>query len=755
MTSSPVGLISRLPFRAKLTLLTGSSVALALLLACVGLFGLQYKTDRELAKQRHTQLASVIASNAGPAVLFGDREVALETLSSAHVIEDVLLVEVVLSDGEVFSQYLRPLPDTPLQSVHKELFERDILIDGEKVGSLRMLVAHGTLFDIIAETWGAILGLFLLCLALATLVSRALNQMAFRPIEQLVAAMRSIEKTGSFAMRLPPERDRDFAVISTSFNSMLSVIERSSEALKKNANDLREARDEAEQASTAKSQFLANMSHELRTPLNAILGYAEVLREELDANGSEQSLEDVQWIHTSAQQLLELINGILDLSKIEAGKMELDCHDFKIGDLVAEVGKMLEPLAMQKGNRVTVHVAKDLGKARTDSVKLRQALLNLGSNACKFTEDGQIMIAARRAGEDVAITVSDTGIGMSEDTIARLFEPFSQADTSTTRRFGGTGLGLAITQRFAELLNGRIEVDSQEGIGSSFTLTIPLFVEASEGRQESGAAVATPSSTNLAGSVARDSQKPLALVIDDEPSATQLITRIAEQAGYQVITAEDGATGLSLMRQHHPSLVLLDLSMPHCDGWEVLAKVEKDAELSKIPVVVVSVSDEERRTYDAGASDHLTKPISSQQIKEVLDQYAQRRSGRVLLVENDPATAALYSRGLQQMGYDVAVVYDGAAAFGLLQGEDFEIVVTDLDMAGSSGFELIENISQIPHAKRPSVFVVTGLSLEEAQSDRLEEQVVRIFAKNGLSPRRLAMEVADRCVPAHPSQKVA
>lgn len=474
MTSSPTGIIASLPFRAKLTVLTGSSVALALLLACFGLFGLQFQTDRTLASQRHAQLASVIASNVGPAVLFGDHEVAFETLASADAIKDVHVVEVVLNDGEVFSQYVRPETDPATQSVGKELFQSEIVIDGERVGSLRMQVAHRTIFDIIAETWGAILGLFLLCLALATLVSRVLNQMAFRPIEQLVEAMRSIERSGNFAMRLPPEHDRDFAVISTSFNSMLSVIERSSEALKKNANDLREARDEAEQASTAKSQFLANMSHELRTPLNAILGYAEVLRDELGRNGSEQSLEDVQWIHTSAQQLLELINGILDLSKIEAGKMELDCHDFKIGDLVGEVGKMLEPLAAQKDNRVSVHVAKDLGRARTDSVKVRQALLNLGSNACKFTEAGQIIIAARRAGQDAAITVSDTGIGMSEETIARLFEPFSQADTSTTRRFGGTGLGLAITQRFAEILGGRIEVDSKVGIGSSFTLIIQI-----------------------------------------------------------------------------------------------------------------------------------------------------------------------------------------------------------------------------------------------------------------------------------------
>lgn len=747
--------LGALPFRTKLSLLTAATVAFALFVACLGLFALQYRTEQRLADQRQAQLASVIANHVGPAVLFDDRAVAFETLSSAQNIEEVLSVQVVLKSGEVFSEYRRPFPDGAPDLENSALLETDIEVDGEVLGALRMRLSNRGFLDIIAETWGAIVGLFLICLVLATLVSRTLNQMAFRPIQRLVHAMRAIEVSGNFAMRLPQEADRDFALIPASFNAMLAEIERGNDTLKANADQLREVRDEAEEANTAKSEFLANMSHELRTPLNAILGYAEVLREEFEASGSQQSLEDIEWIHTSAQQLLGLINGILDLSKIEAGKMELDCHDFDVGDLITEVAKMIEPMAANKDNTVTVHVARDLAKARTDSVKLRQALLNLGSNACKFTEGGQVMITARGCGEDVVITVSDTGIGMDEDALEKLFQPFSQADTSTTRRFGGTGLGLTITQRFIELMGGRIEVESSVGAGSSFTITVPLRATAASADLDDAAALAQRFVTAQTSLAPGDRTKPLALVIDDEPSSVQLITRIAEQSGYDIITARDGHSGLALMREAAPNLVLLDLSMPRCDGWEVLAKAESEPDLSNIPVVVVSVSDEDRKTHGAGASDHLTKPVSSQQIREVLEQYAQPKSGGVLLVENDRATAALYARGLKQMGYDVSVAYSGAEAVGRLDADRFDTVVTDLDMAGFSGFELVERIAQIEREKRPSIYVLTGLPLEDAQTRQLDEHVVRIFTKNGLSPRRLATAIGE-AIPSHtPSSKVA
>ncbi|MEM1196869.1 MAG: response regulator [Pseudomonadota bacterium] len=759
MSKMRANLFAALPFRKKLTLLTGSSVALALLMACLGLFAFHYQTDQRFADQRHTQLASVIASNVGPAVFFNDRDVAFETLSSAKVIEDVRMVEVVSDDGQVFAQYKRALAQSGVFGGQSQNFERDIVIDGEKIGVLRMEVAQRSLLDILAETWGGIVGLLLLCLALTTMVSRLFSRLAFRPIQRLVGAMQKIARSSDFATRLPTEVDTDFAIISSSFNAMLAEIDRGNSQLQRTANELREARDEAQEANAAKSQFLANMSHELRTPLNAILGYAEVLKEELEAQGSEQSLEDVQWIHSSAQQLLGLINGILDLSKIEAGKMELDRHDFQIPALITEVGKMIEPLAAQKGNSLSVHVSPDLGKAFTDSFKLRQVLLNLGSNACKFTEQGQIMIAARASGDHVTISVSDTGIGMAADTIERLFQPFSQADTSTTRRFGGTGLGLAITRRFVDLLGGEIEVSSEAGMGSTFTFSVPLRAgEADRGLATEGGEGGVVSdrqavAADVAGPHERD--KPLALAIDDEPSSTQLMTRIAEQSGYDVLLATDGASGLDLMRKAKPDLVLLDLLMPHCDGWEVLAAAERDPVLSKIPVVVVSVSDEKRKTYDAGASDHLIKPISSQQVKEVLEQYAQRRCGKVLLVENDRATASLYARGLEQMGYEVEIAYDGASAFATLQSGDYETVVTDLEMVGASGFELIEKIRALPSESRPFVYVLTGLALEETQTEAIDRHVERIFKKNGLSPRQLAMEITARGDRQEPSTRVA
>lgn len=722
-----------IPFRGKLNALTAATVIVALLLSCMGLIVLQYQNDKQATKRRHEQIASVISANIGAALVFGDRQAAQENIRSVARVSDVYSLRVYNNDGEKFVEYIKSAPDH--KANHSEnLINQPILIDGDRVGELRMAVHPQTIWDIVKETALTASILFVACLAIALLFSRWLGKTAIRPIDRLIDAMEEISKSGNFSVRVKAEPDPDFNIIIESFNRMLGEVENRNHQLSESALDLTHARDEAQQANLAKSQFLANMSHELRTPLNAIIGYTEVLKDELEAANMERSVDDVQWIYGSAKQLLGLINGILDLSKIEAGGMDLDMHEFEVGEILREVIAMLEPIAAQKNNSLHVQIDSSVSNAHTDSTKLRQCLLNLGSNACKFTEDGHVVITARAEGEKLIFTVSDTGIGMTQDQMDRLFQPFVQADASTTRRFGGTGLGLTISWRFAEMLQGSIDVDSNPGVGSTFTLSVLSDLRAAGALVEADTLMAVDAGPRAE----RDGTKPLALIVDDEPSSLQLLTRMAEQAGYQVSMATDGESGLSVARRERPDLILLDIGMPKVDGWEVLDALEKESALRSIPTVVVTVDDDRRRALAAGASDHLVKPVNREELIDILKLYSDRQMGRVLVADDDPATAALYARGIAQIGYDVETVRNGTEAIKAITTGNFDFVVTDLKMPGGDGFQLVDAIGQLGLTKTPNIFVVTGLPLGSSDKARLDGKVVKLIPKNGLSPRKLA-----------------
>ncbi|MFT3729599.1 MAG: ATP-binding protein [Terricaulis sp.] len=387
---------------------------------------------------------------------------------------------------------------------------------------------------------------------------------------------------------------------------------------------LRAAREAADAANVSKSQFLASMSHELRTPLNAIIGYSEILREEAEDDGRASDIADIERILSSARQLLHLINDILDLSKIEAGRMEISAAEFDVRAMIEDAAATVRPTIEKNGNALKVSVAGVLGAAHTDAFKLNQCLLNLLSNAAKFTRNGELTIGARRDattdGDWLELSVSDTGIGMTDDQVARLFTAFVQADATTARRFGGTGLGLAITRSMIELLGGVVAVKSAPGKGSTFTLRFPATAPSN----------ASPARVDIASAAGKGRDRTI-LVIDDEESARDLAARSLVRLGFHVRSAATGAEGIALARSLNPDLIVLDINLPDMSGFDVLAALSA----GDVPIIVHSVNDERQRTLSAGAAQHLVKPAD----RDIL-AAAALRFARAPMKSSEPAVPA-------------------------------------------------------------------------------------------------------------------
>ena len=442
---------------------------------------------------------------------------------------------------------------------------------------------------------------------------------------------------------------------------------------------IEEARAAAEQANQTKSEFLANMSHELRTPLNAIIGYAQILQEDAEDVGQDDMLPDLKKIESAGKHLLGLINDILDLSKIEAGRMEIYLEPVSVPALVDEVKTLTAPLASSNGNHVEVIIEPGVGSIQADVTKLKQSLLNLVSNACKFTKDGRVGLEVRLKdgpeGKLIVFVVSDSGIGMTPEQQAKLFQAFSQADSSTTRKFGGTGLGLAITKRLCNLLGGDVEVSSEEGKGSRFTITLPLRTA------ETWNAVEGP-----APEVSGPEQAATILLIDDDPQVHDLLGQMLSREGYRVEHATSGPDALTMVQKVRPAAILLDIMMPQVDGWTVLSALKRDPNLASIPVIIVSMLDERPLGLSLGAAEFLTKPIDRPRLIETVNRYAGPAKGVVLVLNGDPDDAAEIAQAIAESGGAAETVADGAAALSWLRKNPRPaLMVLDLDAALDGG----------------------------------------------------------------------
>jgi signal transduction histidine kinase/DNA-binding response OmpR family regulator len=499
------------------------------------------------------------------------------------------------------------------------------------------------------------------------------------------------------------------------------------ETVAQRTEQLKQAMEAAEDASRAKSGFLANMSHELRTPMNAIIGYSEMLAEDAEDAGNEEAVADLKKIHSAGTHLLALINDVLDLSKIEAGRMDLYLEEFEIPAMVGEVVTTIDALVKKNDNTLNVELDPALGAMRADVTKVRQALFNLLSNAAKFTHRGEIGLVVqgeRKDGEDwVRMAVSDSGIGIPPEKIDHVFEEFSQADETTTRDYGGTGLGLPISRRFCQMMGGDITVESSAGQGSTFTIRLPMEVELAAEEAEAAPAAVTP----------EPGEERLVLVVDDDPNALDLLGRTLQGAGVRVVTASDGQEALNLARTLHPAAITLDVLMPGMDGWEVLRELKGDPATRDIPVLMVTMTEDRELGYALGATEFLTKPVNRGQLVQLLDRYAPEGAERHALVVDDKAeNRQVLRHALENEGWQVSEAENGRVALERVADCAPSLILLDLMMPVMDGFEFVMEMRRRDASRAIPIVVVTAKDVTDEERRRLNGDVVGLIQKGGL-----------------------
>jgi signal transduction histidine kinase/DNA-binding response OmpR family regulator len=506
----------------------------------------------------------------------------------------------------------------------------------------------------------------------------------------------------------------------------------------KNYKEIQEANIAAINANKAKSQFLANMSHELRTPMNAVIGYSEMLEEDAEDQGFDEMIPDLQKIRKAGTHLLSLINDVLDLSKIEADKIEFYPVRFNASGLLNDIEATAKPLFEKNNNRFEHKQINQLHEGFIDQTRLSQVILNLLSNAAKFTHDGLITLCAERhtiSGIDwFTFKVTDNGIGMSEEQLQRIFDPFSQADASTTREYGGTGLGLSISRKLCELMGGTLTVESEVNVGSTFIIKIPAETVMIDNKDQEAYTIIDDSPSTS------DSRHTI-LVIDDDENIRDIMNRVLTKEGYQVYTAASGEVGIEMALLYKPNVITLDVLMPGQDGWSVLNILKSDSKLKDIPVVMQTILDESRRGFLMGASDFLTKPIERNRLIEVIKRLDHIDDLTALVVEDDANISELFVNWLEKEGWEVETAINGHEALQSFEKTPANLIILDLMMPKMDGFEFLEALNNQQLENHPSVIVVTAKDLSPEDHQRLNRGVELIVEKGGQTADNILKEI--------------
>ncbi len=585
-------------------------------------------------------------------------------------------------------------------------------------------------------------------LALAKLVNQT-SQGNYQPtqIQSLAARNDEIGVLSHAFSQLHSEIERRENQLQSWNQNLSDLVAERTQQLQIALNDAESSKAQALQASKIKSEFLANMSHELRTPMNAIIGYSEMLIEEHSQSSThKETIEDLQKIQFAGKHLLNIINDVLDLSKIEAGRMTLYLENIDVEKLIQEIAKTVQPLFLKGNNKFEVHCPPNLGSILSDQTKIRQTLFNLLSNAAKFTQNGIVDLLVQRTDNSISFTVRDSGIGMDESQISKLFEPFTQADASTTRKYGGTGLGLTISRHFCEMLGGSISVTSKIGQGSSFQVNIPTHSIESNTNQQSTLPplqISTPSTQLLPTT---SNNLPKVVVVDDDPNVIDLIARFLSREGYQVIPINDPKSAVATIQTTQPILAIVDLILPGTDGWAILRQLKENASTISIPVVMISITPDQQMGVALGALDFLPKPIQWPRLLNILHSIEHKepnKSKSALIVEDDPQTAELTQRTLEKSGWITSIAPNGKIALDSLYFSPPDLILLDLMMPEMDGFEFLCKMNQNPNFNHIPVVVLTAMDLDDSQEKFFKERSITVLKKNGLAVHQLMVYLRD------------
>jgi signal transduction histidine kinase/DNA-binding response OmpR family regulator len=564
-----------------------------------------------------------------------------------------------------------------------------------------------------------------------------------RPIRTMAKGMRELADGNLDAdVSVADRRDeiREMADAVQVFRASMIQVRELAEEQRRAGEEVRAAKEAAEAANRAKSTFLANMSHELRTPMNAILGYSEMLMEDAEDEGREDAVGDLKKIHQSGSHLLSLINDVLDLAKVESGKMEALAEDFEIESLIDEVSATAQPLMGKNANQLRIERGVGLGTAHQDLTKLRQSLLNLLSNAAKFTHEGTVTLTVERGpasgGDWLTLSVRDSGIGIPADKLDRVFEEFGQADDSTSREYGGTGLGLPISRRFCQLLGGDLTVESRPGVGSVFTARVPAVLP---GTVSEAAVVAEPKRTDAElASIRQTGAGRTVLVIDDDAESRDIVERLLRQDGFEVVSADTGEEGLRLAHALEPAVITLDVMMPGMDGWAVLRALKADPTLRDVPVVMLTMLDDQSKGYSLGATDYLVKPVDRDALRGIVSRYyAAEEHCSALLVDDDSAVRETVSSALCAAGWEVAEAENGRVALDRMATFRPTLILLDLMMPVMDGFDFLIELHANPDWREIPVIVLTAKDLTSEDKRSLSGRVEQILEKDSWSHEQL------------------